>query len=139
MSTRTFIGFGGDKGAPQKTLSAAYTIPASETGTEYVLNAAAGAAVTLPAPVAGLEFRFTVGAAFATTNWTVVTNGSANIINGSVEVAGAVVVAGTEDTISFVATAETIGDTIRLSSDGTNWFLSGSAALTGGITATTAS
>ena len=139
MSTRTFTGFGGDGPAPQKTLTAAYAISTAENGIEYVLNAAAGAAVTLPAPVAGLAFQFTVGAAFATTNWTIVTNASANIISGSVEVAGAVVVAGTEDTISFVATAETIGDKIQLSSDGTNWFLSGSGALSGSITATTAS
>ena len=102
------------------------------------LTAAAGAEITLPAPYLGAEFDLVVGLAFATTNWTVVTSGSANIISGSVEVAGAVVVAGTEDTVSFVASAETIGDHIKLRSNGTVWALSGAAAVSGGITATTA-
>lgn len=138
MSTRTTYGHGVSRPV-QTTISAAYTIHEGESGTEFVLNAAAGAAVTLPSPKPGLSFSFVVGAAFATTNWTIVTASSANIIHGSVEVAGAVVVAGSEDTISFVATAETIGDRVDLSSDGTSWFLSGSAAVTGGITATQAS
>jgi hypothetical protein len=136
MSTRISYASGGNPGS--KEITGAYSV-GPENNIEFILKAAAGAAVTLPAPYPGADLRFTVGSAFATTNWTVVTNASANIINGSVEVAGAVVVAGTEDTVSFVATAETIGDTVRLSSDGTSWFLSGSAALSGGITATTAS
>lgn len=135
MSTRTFYGFGTGKPV-QKTISAAYSVSDAEHGVEFVLSAAAGAAVTLPAPKPGLKFSFVVGSAFATTDWTIVTNGGSNLISGSVEVAGAVVVAGAEDTVTFVASAETIGDRVNLSSDGTNWFLSGSAALSGGITAT---
>lgn len=122
-----------------EVVTGAKTLTLADHGKTFYLKAAAGAAITLPAPYLGAEFDFVVGSAFATSNWTIVTNGSANIINGSVEVAGAVVVAGTEDTVSFVATAETIGDHVKLRSDGTNWMLSGSAALSGGITATTAS
>lgn len=138
MSTRTFYGFGETKPV-QKTITGAYTISEADHGVELVLNAAAGAALTLPSPKPGFKVDIVVGAAFATTNWTVVTASSANIINGSVEVAGAVVVGGAEDTISFVATAETIGDRVHLSTDGTSWFVSGSAALSGGITLTQAS
>lgn len=133
MSTRTFYGYGKTRPV-QKEVTGAYTITDADHEVELVLKAAGGAAVTLPSPTPGFKVDITIGSAFASTNWTVVTNGSANIINGSVEVAGAVVVAGDEDVITFVASAETIGDKVHLSTDGTKWFLSGSAALSGGIT-----
>ena len=133
----TVIGYNyGNRANVQKTISAAYTVPEGENGMTYDLNAAAGAAITLPAPKKGLEYSFVIGAAFATTSWTVVTNGGANIISGSIVVAGAVVVASAEDTITFVNSAETIGDQVHLVSDGTNWFVSGDGAVTGSITAT---
>jgi hypothetical protein len=120
-------------------VTGAKTLSKSDDRKTFYLTAAAGAAITLPAPYLGAEFSFVVGSAFATTDWTIVTNGSANIINGSVEVAGAVVVGGSEDTISFVATAETIGDHVRVRSNGTVWAVDGQAALSGGITLTQAS
>lgn len=138
MSTVTSYSYGGDGAAPQKILTGAHTVKGHETGTEFVLKAAGGAAITLPAAAPGLEYRFTIGQTFSSTAWTITTPAAATIINGSVEVAGAVVVAAAEHTITFVATAEALGDTVRLSSDGSTWFLSGSAALSGGITVTDA-
>jgi len=120
--------------AKTQTIAAATILTAADTGKVFFLNAAAGAAVTLPEPEEGLQFKFIVGAAFATTNWTVVAPD--NIIQGSCEVAGAVVVGSNENTISFVATAEGLGDQVELISDGTNYFVSGVAALSGGITLT---
>lgn len=135
MSTRTFYG---DK-APT-TIASATTLSAADGGKHFVLNAAAGAAITLPAPSTYFEpIKFTVGASFATTNWTIVTSGSANVIQGSVEVAGAVVAGVAEDTISFVATAESLGDHVTVSTDGTSVFVEGQGALTGAITLTLAS
>lgn len=116
------------------TITAAKTVRNDETGTSFVLNAAAGVAVTLPAAEAGLNYKFVVGAVFATTNWTVVA--PANVIEGHALVAGAPVAAANENTISFVSTAESVGDYVDLISDGTSWFVSGSAVLAGGITFT---
>lgn len=103
------------------------------------LNAAAGFALTLPAVAAGLRVRFIVGAVFATTNFTIVTASSANVIQGGAIVNSVYVPAVDEDTISFVASAETIGDYVELNCDGTNWLCEGVGALAGSITFTVAS
>lgn len=121
-----------------EVVTGAKTLTRADDRKTFWLTAAAGAEIGLPAPYLGAELHFIVGSAFATTNWTVVTSGNAQIINGSVEVAGAVVVGGSEDTVSFVATAETIGDHVTLRSNGTVWAVSGAAALSGGITLTDA-
>lgn len=113
---------------------ASYTVTAEQTGTNFLLNLAAGIAITLPAPAAGLNYRFTTAAAFATTNYTIGTDGGANIIEGSILVAGAIVDADARDTINFVATAENIGDFVDVWSDGTSWFVFGNALTAGGIT-----
>lgn len=135
MSTNTSLNFGA---LPQlhEVVDGAKTLTKADNGKTFWLTAAAGAQITLPAPYLGADFTFITGLAFATTPWTIVTNGSANIISGSVEVAGAVVVAGSEDIVSFVESAETIGDRIRLVSNGTVWSLSGAAAVSGAITTT---
>ena len=119
-----------------ENITAAKTLTTNDSGKTFFLNAAGGATVTLPAvTTAGLRFEIIVGALFATTNW-IIASAEGDNIDGSIEVAGAVVVAGAEDQINFVATAEALGDRIFLISDGVQWFVSGTAALTGGITAT---
>jgi len=117
-----------------ETIAAAQTLTASDSYKTFVLSAAAGAAVTLPALYSGLKMRFVVGAAFATTDWTIVS--STNVIQGNVLVAGAHVAGADENTISFVATAESVGDYVDLVCDGTNWYASGSGVTTGSITFT---
>lgn len=118
------------------TPTAAYALSAGESGSNVMLNAAAGFAITLPAPQAGLKFRFTVAAAFATTSFTVVTSGSANVIEGGAIVAGDDVPAANEDTITFVDSAETVGDFVEVWSDGTSWFAFGRGTASGAITFT---
>lgn len=117
-----------------KVLAAATTVTARESGTSYFLNAAAGFAITLPAPAAGLKFRFTTAAVFATTPYTLGTASGANILQGSLVVAGVVVVCSAQDTINFVETAEAIGDFVDVWSDGTSWFVFGNAKTTGAFT-----
>lgn len=117
------------------TPTAAVTLTAAQSGTLVFLNAAAGFAITLPAPAAGLNYRFTTAAAFATTNFTIITP-TANIIFGNADVNSTLVPADAEDTINFVATAETIGDYVNLWSDGTNWYVEGIGAQAGSITFT---
>lgn len=116
------------------TIAAAKTVRNDETGTVFVLSAAAGVAVSLPAVEAGLHFKFVIGSAFDTTDWTIVA--ATNVIQGNALVAGAHVPAASENTISFVATAESVGDYVDLVSDGTSWFVSGSGVTTGSITFT---
>lgn len=105
-----------------------------DSGTEYVLKAAAGVEITLPAVAKGLEYKFTTGLSFATTNFTIVS--TTNVIQGGAIVNSVFVPAVNENTISFVATAETLGDSVRIWSDGTNWYASGVGAAAGSITFT---
>ena len=119
------------------TLTAARTLTAADSGKTFWLDAAAGATVTLPALKDGVNFKFVVADSFATSNW-IIASAEGDNIEGMIEVAGAVVVAAGEDQINFVASAEAKGDFIQLECNGSNWFVSGQAALSGGITATTA-
>lgn len=121
--------------ADVSTIDTAATLTPANSGATYILSASAGAAIALPTDLeSGVQFRFIVGSAFATTNWTIVS--ATDVIQGNVLVAGAHVAGSDENTISFVATAESIGDYVDLVCDGTNWYASGSGVTTGSITFT---
>lgn len=141
MATQTITNqFSDAKIGVFKTVSAAETLKAVDTGKTILLDAAAGATVTLPALAKGLKFRFQVAAAFATTNW-VIDSAEGDNINGLISDMGAtpaVVLAAGEDQINFVATAESIGDYIDLIADYDNsqWIVNGMCGVNGGITAT---
>lgn len=119
-----------------ETLTGARTITVQDTGKVFILGGAAGAAITLPAVAtsAGIYLKFIVGLAFATTNWTVVA--ASNVIQGSVIVNSTHVPGVNENTISFVASAEALGDFVELVCDGTNWYVNGSGVASGSITLT---
>ena len=118
-------------------------IAASETGTHFVLNSATAFVSTLPAPAAGLEFWFHAGATQVTGgNHTIVTNGSANVIEGSLssreDAAGVVACVAAADTISFIANKALQGDMAHVWSDGTDWYLDGHCFVQDGMTTTQA-
>lgn len=115
-------------------ITAAKTLTEEDSGKVFTLNAAEGVAITLPALEKGLEYEFIVGAVFATTDFTIVS--STNVIQGGSIVNSVFVPAANENTISFVATAETLGDKVRLICDGTNWYAEGVGAGAGSITFT---
>ncbi len=117
-------------------VSAAKTVKASESGTHFILDAAAGAAITLPALETGLIYKFTVGAAFATSDW-VISSSEGDNISGILVVNGASVPAAAEDNITFELAAESVGDTITLVSDSANsqWVVSGIANSAASLTA----
>lgn len=119
-----------------EAVTGAVTLTAEDSGKVFILKAAAGAQITLPAVAtsSGLRFKFVVGLAFATTNWTVLA--ASNVIEGSVLVNGAHVAGVNENTISFVASAESVGDFAELDCDGTNWYVNGSGVTAGSITLT---
>ena len=117
-------------------------IAASETGTHFVLNSATAFVSTLPAPAAGLEFWFHAGATQVTGgNHTIVTNGSANVIEGSLSSPeqNAVSCVAAADTISFIADKAVQGDLAHVWSDGTDWYLDGHCFVQDGMTTTQAS
>jgi hypothetical protein len=106
------------------TKTAASTLTAADSGRTIFLDASSEFATTLPLPAAGLRFTFIVKTAPVGTAYTVVTNGSANIIKGQqYNAAGAAGDTGTaDDTITFVASSAVAGDRVELISDGTSWF-----------------
>jgi hypothetical protein len=132
----TTILYGDEKKAlVTETITGARTLTASDSGVFFTLSAAAGAQITLPAvAIAGWKARFTIGLAFATTNWTL--KSATNVIQGSADVNSTLVPGANENTISFVSTAETVGDYIDIYSDGTNFYAYGIGAAAGAITFT---
>lgn len=124
----------------EEAITGATTLTEQDNGKVFTLDAAAGATVTLPSLAKGLRFKFTVAAAFATTNW-VIDSAEGDNINGHIADMGttvAVVLASGEDQINFVASAESIGDYIELVCDYDNsqWIVNGMCGVNGGITAT---
>ena len=118
-----------------ETISTARVLTEFDSGKEFTLSASAGAEIELPAVAKkGFKAKFTIGSAFATTNWTITS--ATNVIQGSADVNSTLVPASNENTISFVASAETIGDFIELHSDGTNFYAYGIGAGAGAITFT---
>ena len=122
------------------TATAASTLTAADSGKTIFLNSATEFVTTLPAPVSGLKFTFIVKAAPVGADYTVVTNGGANIIKGQqYNAAGAAGETGTgDDTITFVASSSVAGDRVELISDGTSWFAYAFCTLAASITFTTA-
>lgn len=122
------------------TKTAASTLTAADSGKTIFLNSATEFVTTLPLPAPGLRFTFIVKAAPVGTPYTVVTNGSANIIKGmQFNAAGVAGDTGTsDDTITFVASSSVAGDRVDLVSDGTNWFAYAFCTLAASITFTTA-
>ena len=121
------------------SLTGAYTVLASDSNKEFILNAAAGAAITLPSVAnkgEGWNCRFIVGTAFATSDWVItataaVIKGGINELEVDTEDDGPSTVSGT--TITFELGAETLGDYVELMCDGTSIFINGQTKLDGGI------
>lgn len=118
------------------------TLTAAESGKTLYMGTA-GEDQTLPTPANGVVYRFVVQANVATTNMKIqgpAADATDDVIYGSVEVAGAVVLCSAEDTLTFVAdTNEAIpGDYVELRSDGTNWYLSGHVSTASAFTCTDA-
>ncbi len=138
MATRTLTSVSNDVtriNQKMGEITAATTLTAADSGTIFIIPAAtAGAQISLPALASRLNFKFIINGAFATTDWTIVS--STDVIEGTAIVKGAEILGTSENTISFVASAETVGDFVELSCDGTNWFAYGVAGATGGLTFT---
>lgn len=122
-----------------ETVAATNVITAAESGKTFILSDATEFVSTLPAPANGLRFKFIVGAAPSGASYTIVTDSSDNIIEGTVIVNGASVLGSNEDTITFADGAAVVGDWVEVISDGTSWFVSGVGSAAASITLTQAS
>ena len=129
-------------------LIAAKTVTVADCGTIFTLNSATEFATTLPTVAdagKGWWCEFWVKAAPSGANYTVVTNGSENVIEGNVLATAAgrpadTATAGTSgDTITFVGSQAVVGDHVRLVCDGTNFWVTGFASGSAAITLTQAS
>lgn len=111
-----------------ETRTAANELTAQENGKVVFLSSATEFVTTLPAPAMGLAFTFIVAAAPESASYTIVTNGSANIIKGAVYSADLNAAADGDietsggDTITLVDSKAVAGDRVDVVCDGTNWF-----------------
>lgn len=127
-------------GRNDEVLTAAETLTAERMrGQCYFLSALAGFALTLPAPALGLRARFMVKTPPTSVGYTIVTNGSANIIVVSVnEVETDTTEDGptddNADLITLVANAALAGDFVDMHCDGTLWYATGQVRADGGMT-----
>lgn len=122
-----------------ETVTATNVITASESGKAFFLSAVAGFVSTLPTAAAGLEFEFIVATA-PTSNGYTITGSPADVIYGTVSANGAEatengVTASAADNVILVANQALIGDRVRFTSDGTNWYVSGAVNTFAAITA----
>jgi hypothetical protein len=117
----------------QETLTAATTLAAADSGKTFLISGT-GYTVTLPAPTAGWSAKFIVAAAFSTDCLIQTPADNRDIMNGGVIVNGAIVEADAVDRVTFEDGAESIGDHVNISSDGTSFYLSGNGNAASSIT-----
>ena len=115
------------------------TLTLADSGKTFAITGA-GPVFTLPATTTGdgIVYRFVVAGAVSA-NATIVTAGGGNAIEGALIVAGAVVDCDAEDTLTFVADGENIGDFVELRLINGYWMIGASGALTGSKLTCTAS
>ena len=116
-----------------ETLTAATTLTAADSGRTYLISGT-GYTVTLPAPHAGFNVKFIVAAAFSTDTVIQTPADNRDTLNGGVIVNGAIVESDATDRVTFEDDAESIGDFIEISSDGTSFFLFGNGNAASSIT-----
>ncbi len=112
------------------TYVASTTLTNADSGKTFILTTTTEFVLPATSTSAGVHYKFVVGGGI-TANATIRTSDLGNNIEGTLIVAGAVVDCDAEDTITFVADGENIGDYVELWSNGTYWFIGDSGALTG--------
>jgi hypothetical protein len=122
-----------------ESLTGIKTIDSADNGKTFGLNADPGVIITLPtcaAAGAGFHCIFRVEAAFGTTSWVI--TATSTLINLRVNEAsgGAGELDANATSVNFAFGAETIGDVIHLSTNGSVWFAQGFCEIANGITAT---
>lgn len=130
------IDMAADSSANTEAVVTTNAITAAESGKTFFLDHATGFVSTLPAVAAGLHYTFIVKTIPTSGNDTIVTNSSANVIEGAADVDSTLILAANEDSINIVASTALVGDRITVICDGTSWFVDGFSGASGGITFT---
>ena len=118
-----------------KSITADTTLTAADSG-KLILLDGIGEAITLPAVATstGVNYKFLCTVTAVTTDWTI--TAATAVIQGSAQVAGAVIAASDESLITLVVAKFLPGDWVSLTCDGTNWYAEGSVVTTVGLTFT---
>lgn len=131
----SYMNINGELGYQEKTVTiaktsqyATTTLTYLDSGTTYMLSAS-GTQMSLPAVQDSLTYKFKVNGALDTAN-VVIKSSEGDNIEGTLIVAGAVVDCAGEDQINIVIDGENIGDYVELTSDGSQWLIGDSGALT---------
>ena len=129
-STVGSVGAGANITVPVITPTTDTTLTVAQSGS-IVNMGTAGLDITLPSVTssAGVSYTFVVSGNFTTTDMTIV-SGTADKLDGTLIVAGAVVDCDATDLITIVNDGENVGDFVELFSNGTNWLIGKSGALT---------
>ena len=113
--------------ASVSSLSESATLGNAESGSSIVLNSTTGSTLTLPSAILGLNYNVIIA---ATADAHSINAGSALLL-GNVSSAtatdGVVMSTGAAKTTLSTTVGSAIGDSFKLISDGTNWYVSGSA------------
>ena len=126
--------------SPTETLSSVGTVAAptkkltaADSGKTFFIDISTVSIVcTLPAPAAGLNYKFVLSVASdneATKDFLLNTNADSVDINGSIIVNGAhVEVTNATSAVAIDASdgAATVGDSLEVTCDGTDWYITGS-------------
>jgi len=125
-----------------RTLTAVTTLSEADAGKTIFLNSTTEFEVTLPKPKAGLNFTFVVKAAPSGADYTVVTNGSKSLMVGKIITSQVTAEANADFNIygasklTFADGVSVVGDSARLISDGTYWYVNAFVSVYNAITLT---
>ena len=125
-----------------RTLTAVTTLSEVDSGKTIFLNSTTEFAVTLPKVKSGLNFDFVVKAAPSGASYTIVTNEGTPLMYGQIYTSD--VNAETDadfnivaaSTLTFADGVAVVGDSIKLISDGTYWYVKGFCSAYNAITIT---
>lgn len=122
-----FKSFQGGVTVPYLNISATTaTLGEDVLGGVVTFNNASGTTATLPPAKAGGVITFVTGTAPDTNN-NVIDSAEGDNIEGLLEVNAADVACSGEDQIDMASTTATVGDFVKLASDGSSWYIVGSA------------
>lgn len=115
------------------SLTGSTTLTTADSGKTIYWNTSGGT-TTLPAvsTATGTIIRFVVGSALTGTYNAQISSAEGDNIEGSLIVAGAVVDCNAVDRIYVLTDGENLGDFVELRSNGQNWYVTQSNALTSG-------
>ena len=125
-----------------RTLTAATTLTEVDSGKTIFLNSTTEFAVTLPKPKGGLNFTFVVKAAPSGASYTIATDSAQSIMYGQIYTTNVTASSDADyniiaaSTITFTDSIAVVGDSVKLISDGTYWYVKGFCSTYNAITIT---